>query len=118
MLTKQELTLIISFGALAVFAIAIGYLLPGTGASILKDLMVLGGGAGMAYVFAVAGARTASNRDAEAARERLRSLCNRSVQRLGLTAYQTREASALIREHLAASSEPTAEIVAALLEHA
>jgi hypothetical protein len=115
MLNFKELSLLIISVLGAGVAITIGYLMPSTGTNILKDIMVFGGGAGLAYVFASAGGRATSNRDAEAAKERLRSLCNRTVQRLGLAASQTVEASTLVRAFIAEPKE--AEIVSALLEN-
>jgi len=80
MLSKQDTFFLTIFLALTLIVTVIGYVSRSTGAHILKDIMVFACGFGIAYVLALAGARAAGSREAEAAKEKLRSLCNRSVQ--------------------------------------
>lgn len=68
MLTSGERFALVACVAIDAIAIITAYASPSTGTNILKDLMVFLGGAGIAYVFAVAGARATSNQAAEAAR--------------------------------------------------
>lgn len=104
---RETLLFWLSCGS-ALLAIVVGYFFPNTGTSILKDFMVFGSGSGIAYVLARASARASTS-------ERVRSLCNRLVQRLGLTASQTRNASSLILREI--PNQASTEVVAALLDN-
>src|ERR1035437_134213 len=90
--TAEKWLLGISCSA-ALIAIVVGYVFPGVGAAILKDFIVFWSGAGIAYIIARAGARASTG-------ERVKSLCNRLVQRIGLTASQIRDSSSLIRREI------------------
>jgi len=105
--TAGERLLFLISWSVALLAIVVGYIFKNTGTEILKDFMVFGSGAGIAYILARAGARATTS-------ERVRSLCSRSVQRLGLTASQTRNASSLILREI--PNQASTEVVAALLD--
>ena len=92
-LTSNERVLVGFCVAAAILGIGFGYFTPNTGTNVLKDFLIFSAGCGVAYVFAAASARASTN-------QRIRSLCNRSVQRLGLTASHARGAARSIREHI------------------
>jgi hypothetical protein len=104
--SSEKLLFWVSCGS-ALLAIIVGYLFPNTGTAILKDFMVFGSGAGIAYILARSGARATTS-------ERVRSLCNRLVQRLGLTASQTRNTSSLILREV--QNQASTEVLAFLLD--
>ena len=71
----------------AILGIVTGYVSPSLGTNVLKDFLVFAGGGGIAFALARAGARATST-------DKVRSLCSRSVQRLGLAASHARGVSA------------------------
>lgn len=87
----------------ALLAIVIGYGFKEVGSGILKDFLLFTTGAGVAFILARAGSRAA-------AIDRVRSLCNRSVQRLGLTAYRLRETASQLRINVTSPTSPEAQI--------
>jgi hypothetical protein len=90
-LNKEEILISSVSVVAATLATIVGHTSKDTGAQILKDFLIFGGGGGIAYAMATAGARATSA-------DRVEGLCKRSVQRLGLAASSARSASAMLRE--------------------
>jgi len=108
-LTKTEIMILVASVLVVGVAAYAGYTWPNTGTSLLKDLMVFLGGVGVAVVLAQASARTSAT-------ERVRSLCRRSVQRLGLTTKQAMTAAAALRELAHESRWEAGQAVAMMLD--
>lgn len=89
LVSDERVLVICSFVGVAL-GLFVGYVFPNTGTYIVKDFLAFSGGAGIAYVWARAGARDSSSRLRETSEQRVQSLCKRAVQRLGLTACQIR----------------------------
>lgn len=97
-LTTNERVLVGLCVVAGTLGIVVGYLTPSTGTNILKDFLILISGGGIAYIFAMVGGRASAG-------QRIRSLCNRSVQRLGLTASHARDASKMIKAQASGGNE-------------
>lgn len=94
--TAMEKWIAIAALGAATVSFSVGYLLPSTGTSLLKDVLIWFSGAGISFVLA----RT-TYREAES--QRVQSLCNRTVQRLALVVSDLREIAERLKSEVSPS---------------
>lgn len=108
-LAISEVLLLAVSLVVVLIAVLAGYLWPGTGTGVLKDLILFLGGSGVAIALAQASWRVSTT-------GRVRSLCRRSVQRLELTAQQALSAGEALRGFADAKRWDAGQAVAMMLD--